>query len=174
MKKDRKFIRHILLIIAGIAVLLFGDQITKLLAVRYLANQESILLIPGVLKLQYLENRGAAFGVLQNQQWIFMSIAFLFVLFAGYLFFHMPCTKRYLPLHILLMLLVSGAVGNAVDRVFRGFVVDFIYFSLIDFPIFNVADIYVVVSCILGFLFLMFYYKEDDFLFLKKGRGANP
>ena len=65
-----------------------------------------------------------------------------------------------------MVLLVSGALGNVIDRVMHRYVVDFFYFEWIDFPIFNVADIYVVVSCILFLLLIFFYYKEEDFSFL--------
>lgn len=172
MENNKNFAGRILLIIVSILILIGLDQFTKILALQHLAGQDDIILIPGVLQLQYLENRGAAFGMMQNKQWIFVIIAFAFVVFAGYMFSKMPYTKRYLPLHILLVALTAGAIGNVIDRIIRGFVVDFIYFSLIDFPIFNVADIYVTVSCILGFLLIMFYYKDEDFAFLSKNKGA--
>ena len=71
-------------------------------------------------------------------------------------------------MRILTTFLGAGAVGNMIDRVFRGYVIDFFYFSLIDFPVFNVADIYVVVSIlVLVYLFLAVY-KEEDFDFLQK------
>lgn len=164
----KKTLKTIILMIFSISVLIGFDQWTKLMAIRHLMGQDNIILFPNVLELQYLENCGAAFGMLQNQQWIFIIIAFAFVLFASYVFIKMPFTSKYYILHGLLALLTSGAIGNVIDRVTRGYVVDFIYFSLIDFPIFNVADIYVVVSCILGFLLIMFYYKDEDLDFLSK------
>ena len=74
--------------------------------------------------------------------------------------------SRYLPLYIAMILLLSGAVGNLIDRAVRGFVVDFFYFSLIDFPIFNVADCYVVCAAGLLILLIGFFYKEDELSFL--------
>ena len=69
-------------------------------------------------------------------------------------------------MHIICILAVAGGIGNAIDRVRLNYVVDFIYFSLIDFPIFNVADCYVVICAILLIIFYLFYYKDEDFSFL--------
>lgn len=77
--------------------------------------------------------------------------------------------KKYMPLRICSILLIAGAVGNLIDRVRLNYVIDFFYFKLIDFPIFNVADCYVVVACIIFAFLILFYYKEDsDFDFLRK------
>ena len=70
------------------------------------------------------------------------------------------------------MMISAGAVGNMIDRVSQGYVVDFLYFKLINFPVFNVADIYVTVSVVCFAVLILFYYKEDDFSFLKK-TGTN-
>ncbi|BFL47367.1 signal peptidase II [Lactonifactor longoviformis] len=158
-------------ILAGFAALLLLvglDQWTKALAVEHLAGQRDIDLIPGVLTLHYLENRGAAFGILQNQQWIFVLIAAVFFLAATAAYWKMPKTRHYLPMHILAVTVTAGAVGNVLDRVRLNYVVDFVYISLINFPVFNVADIYVTVSAVLFFIYVIFYYKEEDFQFLKK------
>lgn len=151
-------------------LLLILDQWTKYLAVIHLAGQEDIILIPGVLQLHYLENRGAAFGILQNQQWIFIVLGLLFLVFAGYIYAVLPKTKRFFPLHLITVVLVSGAVGNLIDRIRLRYVVDFIYASFIDFPVFNVADIYVTVSAALLFIYIIFFYKEEDFAFLTRKR----
>ena len=74
-----------------------------------------------------------------------------------------PVEKRYLPLRICMIVLTAGAIGNFIDRLTRGYVVDFFYFSLIDFPIFNVADIYVTMTFIVLVLLIFFYYKDEDF-----------
>ena len=158
-------------ILGGFAALLLLvglDQWTKALAVEYLAGQRDIDLIPGVLTLHYLENRGAAFGILQNQQWIFVLIAAVFFLAAIAAYWKMPKTRHYLPMHILAVTITAGAVGYVLDRIRLNYVVDFVYISLINFPVFNVADIYVTVSAVLFFIYVIFYYKEEDFQFLKK------
>lgn len=148
------------------------DQLTKYLAIHFLKGQESVVLIPGALELSYLENRGMAFGMLQGRLLFLIGICLIF--FAGvlYVLWRMPKEPDYLPLAGVLLVLVSGAAGNFIDRVFRGYVVDFIYFSLIHFPTFNLADIYVVCGGIFLVLLVCFKYKDDrDFDFLKPGSG---
>lgn len=144
------------------------DQWTKSLAYNGLRINGPIVLINGVFELLYSENRGAAFGILQGKQWFFFLVAFAVVIVVLLFLAKLPDEKRYLPLYICMVLLASGAVGNLIDRVSRGFVVDFFYFSLIDFPIFNVADCYVVVSAGLLILLTGFFYKEEEFAFLSK------
>ena len=145
-------------------LLIFLDQITKYAAVKYLKDQASIVLIDGVFELTYLENRGAAFGMLQNKQ-VFFIIATVLVLgvIAYFYLKRIPNERRFIWLDAVAILFFAGAIGNFIDRVMQNYVVDFFSFVLINFPIFNVADIYVVVGMFL-FIFLgLFYYKEVDF-----------
>ena len=163
-----KTLQYTTFLIIGILILTVLDQWTKHLAVTYLKGQPDIILIPGVLELNYLENPGAAFGILENQQVFFYIITI--VLLAGILtvFYRMPMTRKYLLGHIVLTVISAGAIGNFIDRVLYQYVIDFIYFSLIDFPKFNVADIYITVGCAFVFLLVMFVYKEDEFEFLSR------
>lgn len=155
-------IRALLLII-----LLTGlDQFTKQLAVLYLKDQPAISILNPVLELRYLENTGIAFGMFAGKITFFLLTCILFLIAAIYFFYKIPKTHFYMPLIIIELVLVSGAIGNLIDRIYYGYVIDFIYFKLIDFPIFNVADIYVVVSCILLFLLILLKYEDDDFKFL--------
>ena len=85
----------------------------------------------------------------------------------------LPSGNRYLPLYISMVLLLSGAVGNLIDRAVRGFVVDFFYFSLIDFPIFNVADIYVTTATAALLCLLCFFYKEEDLAVFEWKKGEH-
>ena len=140
-------------------ILVAFDQWTKALAFRMLRTEGPLVLIEGVFELHYSENRGAAFGILQGKQWFFLLVAAAVVVLA--------------PLFFCLVLLCSGAVGNVIDRLIRGFVVDFFYFRLIDFPIFNVADCYVVVSAILLILLTGFWYKDEEFSFLQEKGTAD-
>ena len=151
----------------GIFFLTFLDQWTKHLAVLHLKGQEDIVWIPGVFQLQYLENHGAAFGILQGQQWIFFLLTLAYLIIAVWIYFRIPRTKRYFLLHLIAVLLTAGALGNFIDRITQGYVVDFFYVSLIDFPIFNVADIYVVVSFIALIICILFIYKDEEFSFLQ-------
>ena len=159
--KKRK--TYIVIGIVLIAALVFLDQFTKHLAVLHLKDQPNIIWVKGVMELEYLENRGAAFGILQNQQWLFILLFFLFVTAVIIFYCRMPLDKKYLPVQIISLFLIAGGLGNLIDRIRLGYVIDFFYFSLINFPIFNVADIYVTVGMVILFILLIFYYKEEDF-----------
>lgn len=149
-------------------LLVILDQITKNLAVVYLKDKPAYVIWDGVFELHYLENSGAAFGMLQNQKILFVSIAAVILVIIGYVLIKLPRNRHFVFLEALLVLIASGAVGNMIDRVQFNYVVDFFYFKLIDFPIFNVADIYVSVSCVLLAILVIFFYKDEDFDFLGK------
>lgn len=154
-----------------IFILTFLDQGSKYFVLTRLKNTPDIVLIPGVLQLHYLENRGMAFGLFEGKIPVFVILCVLFFCVFFYVYARIPRTGYYLPLTITSLIMVSGALGNFIDRVFRKYVVDFIYFSLIDFPVFNMADIYVVCSGILLVILVCFKYKNDEdyhFLRLKK------
>lgn len=160
------------LFILAAGILLLLDQWSKQLAVLHLKNAPSRELIPGVLELHYLENTGMAFGMLEGKRVFFLLLCLVFFAAAAYVFLRIPKNTYYLPILIILAFMTAGAAGNFIDRAFRGYVVDFIYISLIHFPIFNLADIYVTVSAVLLVLFVGLKYKEEDFAFLnprKKG-----
>ena len=149
-----------------IAVLLVLDQFTKHLAVLRLKGQPAYVLIDGVLELQYLENRGSAFGMLQNQKFFILFVGAVFMAVILFFMFKLPETKKYNKVHILLSIIVAGGIGNMIDRVRFDFVVDFISFVLINYPIFNVADIYIVVATLVLFVLFVFVFKEQDLEFL--------
>ena len=148
--------------ILAMILLVVLDQFTKRLAVLYLKNAPAVPVIPGIFELAYLENRGAAFGILQGQKGFLVVITVVTLSVLIYLFIRIPKEKRYFFMHLLLILLIPGAVGNFIDRCTHDYVIDFFYFRLIDFPVFNVADIYVSVATILLIALFSFYYKEED------------
>ena len=154
----KKYISALLSVIALIAL----DQYTKYLAVLKLKDQNPFVIWEGVFELRYLENRGAAFGMLQNQQLFFIILTLLVLLFIVYVYIKTPDTRRFLPMRLTIIFITAGAVGNLIDRIMNGFVVDFFYFSLIDFPIFNVADIYVTVTFFVLAILLLVVYKDDE------------
>ncbi len=156
----------LLIDLLSIAVLIVIDQVTKHLAVLYLQDKDSIVIIPGVLELTFLKNRGAAFGILQDQKVFFVMIAVMILVVIAYVLFQLPMEKKYIIMQVILVMIASGAAGNMIDRIKNNYVVDFISFVIINFPIFNVADIYVTVSTILFIVLFLFYYKEKDFDFL--------
>ena len=151
-------------LVLGIGILLLTalDQFTKHLAVLYLKGQQSVPLVKQVFELTYVENRGAAFGILQNHRGFFLLLTGVALAAMVWVYWKLPAKKKYIPLEAVLLALMSGAIGNMIDRGFQGYVVDFFYFKLIDFPVFNVADIYVTVSCMLAMALLLFVYKEED------------
>lgn len=144
---------YILIIIGLIAI----DQISKYLAVNYLPNIGSIPIIKNIFHLTYVENRGAAFGMFQNNQIIFIVVAIAACVFGLYYLY-----KK--DLNILgksaIILIISGALGNLIDRIRLGFVVDYFDFRVIWDYVFNVADVFVVVGTILLCVYIIFF--END------------
>lgn len=156
-------------IAAGFFLLLFltaADQLTKYLAASTLKGTSGISLIPHVFELFYLENRGAAFGIFANRQWFFIMIALVILAVAVYIYILLPQDRYYHPLRLCALLVGAGAIGNMIDRIVHHYVIDFLYFSLIDFPVFNVADCYVVIGAVLLILLLFTKYRSDHFEFL--------
>lgn len=155
---------------AVLAAVLFLDQFTKYLAITYLKDRPALILAEGILELCYLENTGTAFSMFQNQKYLILTIGFAVLAAILLLLFRLPPERKYRPVHILLAALTAGALGNIIDRIRFDHVVDFISFVLIDFPVFNVADCFIVVSTILLFLLFLFVFKEEDLEFLKFSR----
>jgi signal peptidase II len=134
-----------------IALLVFSlDQWTKKLIVQHMQIGESIPLIQGVFQLTSHRNRGAAFGILQNQRWLFILIT-LAVAF-GIIYYLRKVGKNRPMISYSLALILGGAAGNFLDRLFHGEVVDFLDFTLIHYPIFNVADSAIVIGVCLFIL----------------------
>lgn len=161
-------IKHVLFGVFGLILLLFSDQATKCLATHYLKDSEGYAILKDVFELQYLENHGAAFGIMQGQRFLLLLITALILVVLAYLFIRLQSDKRFFWLEILDVFLCAGAIGNMIDRFIYGYVIDFLYFKLINFPIFNVADIYVTVSVAIVFILVCFYYKDEDFSLLLK------
>jgi signal peptidase II len=164
--KQNKVVRIILDILAMI-LLLAADQATKYLAVLHLKNQQAYPLIEGVLELQYLENKGAAFGMLQNKKTLFIFMTLVMLIIVFYVLFKLPMQKKYRIWQIFLCCICAGGLGNMIDRVRYDYVIDFIYFKIINFPIFNFADICVTIGTILLFLVILFFSKEEELQFLR-------
>lgn len=140
---------YILIIIAGIVL----DRITKIYAVKhFISNPHSGSLI----NLTYLENRGAAFGILQDKRILFVILTISIVIYLLY-YFITNLKSNPLVLNIAFSLIISGALGNFYDRLFQGYVVDFIEFAFVDFPVFNIADIFVTVGCGLLIIYILFH-----------------
>lgn len=165
-KKEIK--RGVMLAIDAViaVVFLLFDQFTKYLAITHLKGKPAYVLIDGVLELQYLENRGSAFGMLQNQKFFILFVGIIFMAVILFFLIKLPERKKFCIIHVLLSVIIAGGIGNMVDRFRFDYVVDFISFVLIHYPIFNVADIYIVVSTIGLFILLLFVFQEKDLEFL--------
>lgn len=141
-----------------IILLLVGiDQLSKILALKYLKNVESIPIIQNMFHLTYVENRGAAFGMFQNNQIIFVIVALIASIYGLY---YLHKNKVNILGKVSILLIISGALGNLIDRVRLGFVVDYFDFRIIWEYVFNVADIFVVLGTILLCIYILFY--EDN------------
>ena len=128
-------------------VILLLDQGTKIWGERALSRQP-LVLIPGALELTYLENRGAVWGLMQGWRIVFLVATFVFLCIL--VWFYAKKRKDMTVLtRVILSLLFAGAIGNLIDRVFLGYVRDMIYFSLINFPVFNVADSAITIAAAL-------------------------
>ena len=156
------------------ALLILLDQWSKHLAIVKLKGQAAYVLISGVFELDYLENRGSAFGLFQNKKVFLLLVGVVFMVVMFYLLFKLPAEKKFLSLHLVAAAIVAGGIGNMIDRFVLGYVVDFFSFILIHYPVFNVADVYIVVATILMAILLIFVYKEEDLAFLwNKKDGKN-
>ena len=145
---------------AVMAVLILAlDQITKLLTVAKIPLYQSIEVIPGLFGLTYVQNDGAAFSMLEGQHWLF---AIVFAVFAAFILWEFP--KKRLPLstfeRFCIVAVFAGGLGNMIDRLRLGYVIDMIETKFMNFPIFNVADIFVTCGCIALMVHIIFFNKE--------------
>lgn len=154
--------QHLILSMIALCSLLLADQYTKWLAISHLKWQKPFVIISRVLEFSYLENTGAAFSSFAGKQTLLICLTTVVTLLLLWKYLTLPDGKRFVPMRLCMLLILSGAVGNLIDRVSWNYVVDFIYFVPIDFPKFNVADIYITVGvAVLAFL-LFFRYSDED------------
>ncbi len=149
----------ITIIIAVISII--ADQISKFFVLRDLKPIKDFPLWDGVLHFHYAENTGASFGMLPGLKWVFLALAIIFVI-ATFIFVLIKKNKIDKFALITLGLICGGALGNAIDRIRFGYVIDFIYVKLINFAIFNIADSCIVVGGILLGIYVLFFYKEPE------------
>lgn len=160
--KPRYYVLYSLIIAVGIII----DQLSKLLVVKFLKPIDDVPLWDGVFHFNYHENQGAAFGMLADNRWVFIIISTVAIIGIGlYLFFGKASNTL---MGVSMALIVSGGIANMIDRIFLGYVVDFLYFKLIDFAIFNVADAFVCIGAGLMILALILELIEES----EKAKGA--
>ncbi len=132
--------------IAIILFTIFLDQYTKFLVLKYLEPLDTYPIIINVFHLTYVENTGAAFSLFSNMQAFLILITFIFTLILAYVLYKTPKIRANLWVNLSLALIIGGAIGNFIDRLRLNFVVDFIDFRLINFAVFNFADVFVVLG----------------------------
>ncbi len=151
---------------ATVLVLLVAlDQISKYFVRQYIKGSP-VVLIKNVFSFYYHENRGSVWGIMQGKVDILLLISVLLFLLLVFVYIRMPKEKQYTPLFWIIVGMTAGAIGNTIDRIFFGYVTDFLYFELINFPIFNVADCYITVCAFLTVILVLTKYKEEEFTFL--------
>lgn len=139
-KQPRDYILYSLIIAVGI----FLDQITKWLSVKFLSKVVTVPIIKNVIHLTYVENRGAAFGMFKDQRWVFMTTSTVMIVgLLLYLYLGFAENKLY---EVSIAMIISGGIGNMIDRIALKYVIDFIDFRLINFAVFNGADSFVCVG----------------------------
>ncbi len=146
-----------------------ADQVSKYIVLEKLVPIKDVPLWDGVFHLHYTENTGAAFGMLSDKQWLFFI--FVGIAIVGICYFIIRYRKQIPPMAVISFgLILGGAIGNYIDRIRLGFVVDFLYFKLINFAIFNVADAAVTVGAILLCIFAIFFYEKH----MEKMKASTP
>ena len=155
--------------ISIIAATIILDQLTKWIVVNSMELYESIVLIEKIFSFTYIPNYGAAWGMFSEHRWVFMLVTSVALVIMPIILY------RYRKTHVLfslsLSLFIGGAIGNMIDRVFVGYVVDFLEFTFIHFPVFNVADICVVCGAALMIVYALFF--DKTFFVDKKSQAAS-
>lgn len=168
-----KKIGRILVPLVSILCIVGLDQLVKYLTIHYLSDGREVKVLGEALVLTYVQNRGMAWGLFQNGQVIFAILTPIAIAAVVFLYVRTPWEIEYRPIRIAEVMLVGGAIGNLIDRIFRydpedgslfhGYVVDMIYLKAIHFPVFNVADIFVTLSFVAMMLLLLFVYNDEEF-----------
>ena len=142
-----------LIIVASVLI----DQIAKLVVVKTLPLYNSVVLIKGFFSFSHIQNRGAAWGMFSENRWIFLTATAVAIIILPIILY------KYRKIHPLfgtsMSLIIGGAIGNMIDRVFLGYVVDFLEFTFIDFPVFNIADVCIVVGTFMMAAYILFFDK---------------
>lgn len=140
------------------AVIIAVDQISKYLVMTNIGEHDTVTVIKNVFEFVYVQNTGAAFSIMSGKTGFLAAISVIFcIAIAVYMIKKKPTNKM---LCITACLLFAGGAGNAIDRLSRGFVVDFIKTAFVDFPVFNVADIAVTVGAVLLIVTMLFFDKS--------------
>ena len=161
------FMRYILPVL-GVLAVVFLDQFVKELCLAKIGMYNTVVVIENVFELHVIPNKGMAWGMLQNKQWLFVVITPLVLAMVAWFYVKLSAEKKFTPMRVLTVMLAGGAIGNLIDRMFRGefcqgHVVDMFYVKAINFPVFNVADSFICVAFALLAVLVIFKYSDEDF-----------
>lgn len=145
-----------------VLLLVLLDQRAKALAAAELKGGPVRVLIPGVLSLGYVENRGMAFGMLQGGRVFFVVLTVIILIVLAAAYHAIPEKKRFWPLSLGVLFIIAGALGNFIDRLRLGYVIDYFQLEFMDFPLFNLADCFLTWTAVLIALLMVFFYKNED------------
>lgn len=162
----RDCIIHGLILVAIIVV----DQITKVWARTALA-ENPVIVWKDVFSFRLIFNTGASFGIFENKTLALTIFSIVGMIALGGLYAWLPKTTRMRPLRLMITIIIAGGIGNIIDRIWMKKVTDMFSFDLINFPVFNVADIGVTVGAIVMCMLWIFYYKDEDFEKCKKSNS---
>lgn len=163
MEDNRQRSKHLTLSIICVIVLTVLDQLIKKIVTDNMKVGDRIVLVDGVFEIHYIRNTGSAWGVLSGKTFLLVLISIFVVGLIAFLYHNISFNRRYRIVRILLTFILGGAIGNMIDRIALKYVVDYLYFSLINFPVFNFADIFITVSIILVVILMIFKYNGNDF-----------
>lgn len=161
--KNKTIAGRFLPAIISFLVLVLIDQLSKYIVAQNMTLYESIPIIKGVFEIHYIQNPGTAWGLLPNKQLLFSACTVIIFIIGFTIYYKCVQLEKYADIRILLIVILAGGLGNFIDRIRYKYVIDFLYFKLINFPVFNIADCYVTVGFILLLLIVFFKYKEEDF-----------
>ncbi len=169
--KKRWLFCGIELLIVGLLIVF--DMLTKKYIYGYCDTVSDIVIIDGVIRFTAVVNTGAGFGILKAHTGILTTISFVSsVILIVFIFYSYP--RRNKVLRTALVLIIAGAIGNLIDRMYLGYVRDFVYFELIDFAIFNFADNFLTIGTAFLIIYVLFFYsKEENELIEKRKAEAN-
>lgn len=162
MQYMKKLIKYVIPLLAA-GILIFIDQITKYFVITNMTPNKPYPMIENIFELRYITNSGTAWGLFagMNMHTFFIVMTVILMSVMVYAYIRLSVHRKYMPLNITLVILFAGAVGNMIDRIRLHYVIDFLYFKLINFPIFNVADIYVVVGMFMLAYLILFRYQDE-------------
>ena len=141
-------------------ILVILDQITKVLSKLYLKPIGTKVIIDNIFSFSYVENFGAAWGIMQNSRWFFVIMT-LIILIGGAIYLNKNKIKSKI-FKLSTALIYAGAIGNLIDRLIFGYVTDFLEITFISYPVFNIADCCVVIGAVLLGIYLIFFEGKNN------------